>query len=99
MIEMNDDVISHIGEFLSPKDLFLSSTVNKQWRKSLFFHKRERLKEIYKDVNIAHICDNLCPCLLERYYENMITEFKLKRYMCTHLNHRPTPAWLAQYLD
>ena len=99
MIEMNDDVISHIGEFLSHKDLFLSSTVNKQWRKSLFFHKKKQLTQIYKDVNIAHLCDNLCPCLVEKYYQNMIAEFKLKRYMCAHLNHTPIPVWLAQYLE
>jgi len=96
---MNDDVISHIGGFLSHKSLFLSSTVNKQWHRSMFFHKRENLKQICKDMNIAHLCDNLCPCLLEKYYQNMIAEFKLKRYMCAYLNQKPTPVWLTQYLE
>ena len=88
-----------LGDFSLIKICFLSSTVNKQWRKSLFFHKKEQLKLVYKEVSIAHICDNLCPCLLEKYYQNIIAEFKLKRYMCAHLNNTTAPVWLAQYLE
>jgi hypothetical protein len=100
MVEMNDDVISHIGEYLYHKEIFFASTVNKQWNQTLFYHKQKLCKSILKDVKILHYCNNLCPCILEKHYQNMISEFKLKRYFCSQLNDKEIPPeWLTKYLD
>ena len=100
MIDINDDVISYIGEYLSHKDIFFAATMDKQWYNALFFHKKVMLKEIQKETTMAHYCDNLCPCILEKFYQTMITEFKLKRHICSQLNDTETrPEWLRKYLD
>ena len=94
-----EDILSSIGTFLSNKDIFIISSVNKEWNKSQFHNKKQIFKKAKKDIYICHICDNCCPCLLERYYQNLIEDFKLKKYMCSLLNGENIPEWISLYLE
>ena len=95
---INDDIISHIGEFLSQKDLFFAAVVDHQWYEALFLKKKRSLEATANDVKILHLCNNLCPCALEKYYQTIISDFKLKRYICSQLNeHEDAPQWIQKY--
>jgi len=98
MSKIVDDTITCIGEFLPHKDVFNASTINRQWRSALFYNRREIIQKVQKEVIIQHTCDNLCPCILEKYYQTMIEDFKLKRFFCNILNHKKSPPWLSTYL-
>lgn len=98
MIKINDDVISHIGVYLPKKELFFAAIVNKQWHEALFFEKKTSLKSVINEVKRLHYCNNLCPCTLEKIYQNMIEDFKLKRHICSQLNeHEQPPEWIKKY--
>jgi uncharacterized cysteine cluster protein YcgN (CxxCxxCC family) len=97
---INNDIISHIGGFLSQKELFFAAVVDRQWYEALFFQKKRTLKDTANDVKILHLCNNLCPCSLEKYYQNIISDFKLKRHICSHLNeHEDAPEWIKKYFE
>ena len=93
-----EDVWSHIGEFLTNKEVFRASAVNKEMKQGLFYNKREMLKKFKDDIFIKHTCDNCCPCLLENFYQKIIDDFKLKRYICSLVEGKHTPSWLALYI-
>ena len=94
-----EDILSHMGTFLTNKDVFIASGVNREWRESQIPNKRTLLKKVKREIETAHVCDNCCPCLLEKYYQNIIDDFKLKRYLCSLLNHKKIPPWLHTYID
>jgi hypothetical protein len=94
-----EDILSVMGTFLTNKEIFYASTVNKEWRRSQNFNKKIRLEKVKDDVWKAHLLNNFCPCLLENYYKSLINNFRLKRYMCSHLNDdEKAPPWLSEYI-
>jgi len=94
-----EDILSVMGTFLTNKEIFYASTVNKEWRRSQNFNKKIRLEKVKDDVWKAHLLDNLCPCILEKYYKSLINNFQLKRYMCSYLNKDgKAPSWLYEYI-
>jgi hypothetical protein len=94
-----EDVWSHIGEFLTNKEIFLTSTTNKEINRGLIFNKKDMLKKLKEDIFIKHTCDNCCPCLLEGFYQRLIEDFKLKRYICSLIERKSSPSWLYKYID
>ena len=93
-----EDVLSLVGTFLTNKDVFIMSIVNKEWKKSQIYNKEEIFKKIKAEVFVKHMCANCCPCMLEKFCESVIPDFKLKRHMCSVLNKKKVPMWFNQYL-
>ena len=95
-----EDTLSIMGTFLTNKEVFMAATVNKEWKKSQQFNKKKIIKKAKQETFLCHMCNNMCPCALERYYKTLINDFKLKRYICASLNsNEEPPQWLHPYLD
>ena len=60
-----DDIVGVIGQFFSPRELFLYSRVSPIWNKNLIFHKKKIVKKIRYDTRRAHYLNNMCPCAIE----------------------------------
>jgi hypothetical protein len=96
-----EDVISVIGQFFTPRDLFLSSRVNSTWHKVLIYQKKKLIRDIRFEIYRAHCLNNMCPCSIERIWGNnsfqniLVPNFKLVRLVCKQLNEYETaPDWV-----
>jgi hypothetical protein len=93
-----EDVIGHMGTFLTPKETFLAARVNKAWFSAMFENKRKIFKDLREKTRICHLCGNCCPCVMEFSYPFIFTDFKLKRYMCSWVDNNPVPEWMHKYM-
>ena len=94
-----EDCLTHMGSFLTHREVFLAATVNKEWRDSQVSNKKLLLNKLKNNVFMTHACNNCCPCILERFYQQIIDDFKLKRYMCSLIENREVPDWLHKYIN
>jgi len=94
-----EDCLTYMGEFLTPREMFLVSVVNKEWRDSQIPNKMKLFKKLKNDVFMTHACNNCCPCVLEKFYQQIIDDFKLKRYMCSLIEDKEVPSWLYKYIS
>ena len=97
-----EDVISVIGQFFTPRDLFLSSRVNSAWHKVLIYQKKKLIRDIRFEIYQAHCLNNMCPCSIEsvwgwadnNFQNVLVPNFKLARLACKQLNeHETAPDW------
>ena len=93
------DILSVVGNFLTKRDLFMAATVNHEWYNSQIQNKKNLFREIKKQIFMTHMCNNCCPCFLEKYYQSLIADFKLKRYICSTLNGEEVPNWVQTYME
>ena len=93
-----DDIIYEIGSFLNSKELFIFGRISKDWYKNLEYYKRKYIGKIYTSTALNHYCNNACPCAMIRFYENLMKDFFLKRYVCRHVEGKSVPDWLLKYL-
>ena len=94
-----DDMIYEMGTFLTTKELFIYSSVSQQWNKNLLDNKKKRMKALKEEVSGSHYCNNLCPCALESIFEQYMSDFFLKRYICRILLGKKVPIWVQKLLD
>ena len=94
-----EDSLSVMGQFLNNKDTFKVSRVNKEWYRSQNPNKKIIVQKLQKEMWKCHILHNCCPCLLEEFGINIITDSKLKRYLCALINDfEEAPQWIYKYL-
>ena len=93
----NNNMIYEMSTFLTLKELFIFSRVSPQWKKSLEVEKKIKLQTIISNVSRDHYCDNICACTLEKFFENHMKYFLLKRNICRSLEGKKVPSWLKIY--
>ena len=94
-----EDCLAYMGSFLTHREMFLVATVNKEWRDSQYPNKRLLLNKLKNDVFMTHAANNCCPCILEKFYQQIIDDFRLKRYMCSLIEGKQVPDWLYKYIS
>ena len=94
-----EDIIGHMGTFLTPKETFLAARANQAWFSAMFENKRQIFKKLREKIRICHICGNCCPCVMEFSYPFIITDFKLKRLVCSWVDNEDVPDWMHKYID
>ena len=94
-----DDTIYEIGSFLNSKELFIFGRISKSWYKNLEYHKKKYINKIYAETAGKHYCSNMCPCAIVQFYESLMKDFFLKRYVCRHIEGKSIPNWLSKYLQ
>ena len=93
-----EDCLAYMGSFLTSREMFLAAVVNKEWRDSQFSNKMLLLNKFKKEVFMTHACNNCCPCVLEKFYQQIVDNFRLKRYMCSMIENKKVPGWLHKYI-
>ena len=93
----NADMIYQMSTFLTLKELFMFSRVSLQWKKSLEIQKEIKIQTVISEVSKDHLCDNICACTLEKFFENHMKNFFLKRNICRLLEGKEIPLWLKKY--
>ena len=100
-----DDIVGVIGQFFSPRELFLYSRVSPIWNKNLIYHKKKIVKKIRCDTRRAHFLSNMCPCAIESVWAwadakmrgVLVKNFKLVRHACSELNeNEEPPEWFSK---
>ena len=94
-----EDCLTHMGSFLTHREIFIVATGNKEWRDSQYPNKKILLNKLKNDVFMTHACSNSCPCIIESFYQQLIDNFRLKRYMCSLIENKEVPDWLYKYVD
>jgi len=98
MYVLNENILTHMSNFLNNKDLFILSRTSCTWKHAFYHVKKDRILTMKHKIFTDHVCQNSCPCLLERYYQTMFSDFKLKRYLCNSINGNDIPKWLEKYI-
>ena len=94
-----DNIVEMIGQFFSPQELFLNSRVSSVWKNNLIYHKKNVIKKIRYDTQLAHYLNNMCPCAIESVWSwadaemrgVLVPNFKLVRHACSELNKNEEP--------
>ena len=92
-------MIYEMGHFLTTKELFIFSRISSQWKKNLHMHKKKRIKKIQNEVSMSHYSNNICPCTLEHIFDQYMTDFFLKRYICRMISDKPVPDWFLKFVE
>ena len=93
-----EDCLTYMGSFLTSREMFLAAVVNKEWRDSQISNKMLLLNKLKNDIFMTHACSNSCPCIIENFYQQLIDDFRLKRYMCSLIEDKEVPGWLYKYV-
>jgi hypothetical protein len=89
-------MIYETSKFFTTKELFIFSRVSSQWHKNLLIRKKRILIKMKDVVSGEHYCSNLCPCALESLFDNYMSDFFLKRYVCRMISGKKVPNWLTK---
>ena len=98
MNSFDGNILSTIAKYATPEEVFCNAAISKLWSEVMEDEKGKFFRKIGREVLLAHLCDNFCPCFFERYARMMINFHGPKKMICDHLNNKQKPSWIDKYI-
>ena len=98
MNRFDGNILSFVVQYATPKEVFIHAAISKIWSEVMIVEKKNFFKKIGREVLLAHLCDNFCPCFFEKCSLLMTHFHDPKKMICNYLNNEPNPPWVNKYL-